>query len=231
MSFIFHFYFIVILLLLVCAPSDNVRAAWATTLITHKHPPKTKQKQKTWTKSNSLFCVPAYPPHLLQLLSLLVPFSSRTPLPSTPESQPCCRDFYSKCVHHKATCTRIKNLNVDHPWTFTAYIRKKKQPTDTKRIVQRFIKFVHTAAVRACVLTVLTVSFGCSPYRGGHLLEHGSDEQPVVALGQKNDDGRVVFHQRQQRGPVVRPRCWFDRLAWDWGSSQEMKKKEREKKG
>lgn len=47
----------------------------------------------------------------------------------------------------------------------------------------------------------------------GYLLEHGSDEHSIVALGEKNDNRRVVVHQRFKRWSVVRSFCWFHRLA------------------
>lgn len=39
----------------------------------------------------------------------------------------------------------------------------------------------------------------------GHLLEHGSDEAPVVALCQKNDDRHIFLQQGSKQWPVVRP--------------------------
>lgn len=40
-----------------------------------------------------------------------------------------------------------------------------------------------------------------------HLLENGSDENPIVALGQKNENGRVLLLQSFERWSVVRSFC------------------------
>ena len=55
---------------------------------------------------------------------------------------------------------------------------------------------------------------------GPHLREHGSDKRPVETLGQKNDDRRVVLHQRLKHNPEVRRRPWYRHTSGCWISQE-----------